>query len=264
MTWYAIVIVLTWNFVVLQVYCNFLLSKFLPLLFFASWSFSLFIMALSERSFKFCLQRCLWGLARYSEHSTATSLQKLLHHFCICWTPTLRLKMTATDPAFRWCWLLVLVLWFSQRKCGVCPKKVGKVTFSGCSEFHWTKLPWRLLLDLKRYLSKVRVFWNAWAIGFQMVKFKNLSCTTIIMHGGTLLKSVSAVGFSEIPSFWESVSFQREMFCGNHFWLVLRICIVNAMNFIKKNIDKLVQDQFLQPVKGHPCDKFGYVDKIMP
>ena len=32
----------------------------------------------------------------------------------------------------------------------------------------------------------------------------------------------------------------------------------------KKNIDKLVQDQFLQPVKDHPCDKFGYVDQIMP
>ena len=32
----------------------------------------------------------------------------------------------------------------------------------------------------------------------------------------------------------------------------------------KKNIDKLVQDQFLQPVKVHPCDKFGHVDKIMP
>ena len=42
--------------------------------------------------------------------------------FCICRTPILRLKMTATDPAFRWCRLLLLVLWFSQRKCGVCPK----------------------------------------------------------------------------------------------------------------------------------------------
>ena len=36
------------------------------------------------------------------------------------------------------------------------------------------------------------------------------------------------------------------------------------MIFIKKNIDKLVQDQFLQPVKDHPYDKFGYVEKIMP
>ena len=36
------------------------------------------------------------------------------------------------------------------------------------------------------------------------------------------------------------------------------------MIFIKKNIDKLVQDQFLQPVKDHPYDKFGYVVKIMP
>ena len=29
-------------------------------------------------------------------------------------------------------------------------------------------------------------------------------------------------------------------------------------------MDKIVQDQFLQPVKVHPCDKFGYVGKIMP
>ena len=32
----------------------------------------------------------------------------------------------------------------------------------------------------------------------------------------------------------------------------------------KKNIDKLVQDQFLKPVKDHPYDKFGYVEKNMP
>ena len=97
-----------------------------------------------------------------------------------------------------------------------------------------------------------------------MVKFRNLSCTKIIVHGNNLLKSVSAVGFSEKPSFWESVSFCREMFCVTNFLLVLRICIVNAMIFIKKNIDKLVKDQFLQPVKDHPYDKFGYVVKIMP
>ena len=35
-------------------------------------------------------------------------------------------------------------------------------------------------------------------------------------------------------------------------------------DFHQKNIDKLVQDQFLQPVKDHPYDKFGYVGKIMP
>ena len=79
-----------------------------------------------------------------------------------------------------------------------------------------------------------------------------------------MLKSVSAVGFSEKPSFWESVSFHREMFCATNFGLVRSICIVNAMIFIKKNIDKLVQDQFLQAVKDHPYDKFGYVEKIMP
>ena len=97
-----------------------------------------------------------------------------------------------------------------------------------------------------------------------MVKLKNLFCTKIIVHGGTLLKSVSAIGFLEKPSFWESVSFHREMFCLNNFLLVLCICIVNAMIFIKKKNDTLIQDQFLQPVKDHPCDKFGHVEKIMP
>ena len=97
-----------------------------------------------------------------------------------------------------------------------------------------------------------------------MGKLKNLSCTKIIVHGGTLLKSVSAVGLLEKTIFWESVSFHREMFCVTNFGLVLRICTVNAMIFIKKNIDKLVQDQFLQTVKDHPYDKFGYVEKNMP
>jgi hypothetical protein len=35
-------------------------------------------------------------------------------------------------------------------------------------------------------------------------------------------------------------------------------------DFHQKNIDKLVKDQFLQPVKDHPCGKFGYVGKIRP
>ena len=156
--------------------------------------------------------------------------------------------MTETDPAFQWCRLLVLVLWFSQRKCGVCPKKVGKTAFFGCSEFQWNKFTWKLLLELKRYQSKVRVFWNAWAIGFQMVKLKNLSCTKIIV-GGTLLKSVSALGFLEKQSFWESVSFRREIFLVTNFLLVLRICIANAMIFIKKIWIKLFRISFYNLLK---------------
>ena len=104
-------------------------------------------------------------------------------------------------------------------------------------------------LELKRYPSKVRVFWNAWAIGFQMVKLKNLSCTKIIVHGGTLLKSFSAVGFLEKPSFWESVSFHREMFCVTNFLLVLCICIVNAMIFIKKTLINLFRISFYNLLK---------------
>ena len=66
-------------------------------------------------------------------------------------------------------------------------------------------------------VSKVKVFGNAWVVGFQMVKLKNPFDTKIIMHGGTLFKSVSAVGFSEKPIFLESVFFDREMFCVTNF-----------------------------------------------
>ena len=79
---------------------------------------------------------------------------------------------------------------------------------------------------------------------------KGLSWTKIFLYGWTLLKSVCAVKFSEKPSFWESVYFQNEMFLVTNFGLVLRICIVNARIFIKKNY-KLVQDQFLQILKDH-------------
>ena len=51
-------------------------------------------------------------------------------------------------------------------------------------------------------------------------------------------------------------------------WLILdySCAFVLSMQWLslKKNIDKLICDQFLQPVKDHPYDKFGYVGKIMP
>ena len=114
------------------------------------------------------------------------------------------------------------------------------MAFFGCSEFQWTKFIHKLLLELKTYWYKTKVFWNAWAIGFQMVKLKKTSCTKNIVHGGTFLKSVSAVGFSEKSSFFESVFFHREMLGVTYFGLVLRICIVNLIIFIKKTIAKLV------------------------
>ena len=39
-----------------------------------------------------------------------------------CWTPTLRLKMSATDSAFWWCRSLVPCFCFSAIKCVVFPK----------------------------------------------------------------------------------------------------------------------------------------------
>ena len=82
-----------------------------------------------------------------------------------------------------------------------------------------------------------------------MVEMKKLSCTKIIVHCGTLLKSVSAVGFSEKPSSRESVSFHFEMFCATNFGLVLSICIVNAMIFIKKTLINLFRISFYKLLK---------------
>ena len=86
------------------------------------------------------------------------------------------------------------------------------------------------------------------------------------MHGGTLLKNLSAVGFSEKPSFGESVSFYREVFGVTTFLIVLRICIANAINFLKKNISKHIQDQFFTICLSSSIFfiYFYYVDKVMP
>ena len=131
------------------------------------------------------------------------SWQNYCTTFCICWTPSLRLKMTATVPALRWWRLLVLGLWFSLWKYGVCPKKVGKMAFFGCSEFQWTKFIHKLLLELKTYWYKTKVFWNALAISFLMVNLKKKKfCTKNIVHGGTFVKSVSADQVSLKVSFF--------------------------------------------------------------
>ena len=71
------------------------------------------------------------------------------------------------------------------------------------------------------------------AVCFQTVEKNCPKSPKIIVHGGIFLKS-----------FLESVSFHREMFGVTNFGLVLHICIVNAMIFVKTNIGKLVHDQF--------------------
>ena len=111
--------------------------------------------------------------------------------FCFCWTPT---SNDCKEPCFGW--LLVLVDSFSLSKCGVCPKKVGEMALFGCNELHWTNFTWKLLLEWKTNWSK-GVFWNAGAIGFQVVQLKKkMFCTKIIVHSWTFLNSVIAVGFS--------------------------------------------------------------------
>ena len=69
--------------------------------------------------------------------------------------------------------------------------------------------------------------------------------------------------FRRKKSSWESISFHRESIGATIFLIFLCICIVNAIIFIKKNISKLIQDQFLQLVKDHQYEYFCYVDKVM-
>ena len=118
----------------------------------------------STKKTESCMKNSKWGKIQFPIHwwTLKEALQDIVYillpprcknyctTFCICLTPTHRLKVTTTDLAFQWCRLLVLVLWFSPRKCGVCPEKVGKMAFFGCNEFQWTKLTWKLLLELKR------------------------------------------------------------------------------------------------------------------
>ena len=54
------------------------------------------------------------------------------------------------------------------------------------------------------------------------------------MADETLLNNVSAVGFSGKSIIVSSVSFHHEMFCVTNFGLVLGVCIVHFVIFIKK------------------------------
>ena len=65
--------------------------------------------------------------------------------------------------------------------------------------------------DLKMYWSKVKVFWNAGIVGFQMAWLNRRDLMEKIVLCGTLLNSVSAVGFSGKADFLESVSFHSQM-----------------------------------------------------
>ena len=69
------------------------------------------------------------------------------------------------------------------------------------------------------------------------------------MFFGTLIKNVHAVGFSGKPDFLERVCFHRAMLFVTNFRIVLGVCIVNAMIFIKKILIKLFWITFYNLVK---------------
>ena len=160
--------------------------------------------------------------------------------------------MTATNPAFWWCRFLVLVFWFSPRKFGVSPEKVGVIAFFRCSEFHCTKFTFIWLLELKWYWSKVRVFWNA--VGILMVGLKKLCCIRKRVLGETLLKSCKCSLIIRKPIFLESVCFHLDMFhvtCFKldmfhvtKFRLVRSICNVHLVTCINKYLINLFRISF--------------------
>ena len=84
---------------------------------------------------------------------------KLFNHFLFMLDPHPYAKKNPTrDPAFRWYRMLGMVLLFSPTNCCVCPEKVFKMALFWCSEPQWTKFTCKLLLELKRYQSKDKVF----------------------------------------------------------------------------------------------------------
>ena len=108
--------------------------------------------------------------------------------------------------AFQWCRLLVLVLRFSPRKYGVFSEKVGKMAFFGCSEIKKSKFTCILLLELKRYWSKVKVFWNAGTVSFQMVwhGFVNFTNSHAISDVWCVMRDMwqFRVDFCQMLSLW--------------------------------------------------------------
>ena len=82
------------------------------------------------------------------------------------------------------------------------------------------------------------------------------------MHGGTLLKIVSAVRFSDFFLLKMSL-FNSNFFGATNFLIVLRICIFNTIILIENSPSELLQDQYLQIVNAQQYDYFGYVDKII-
>ena len=73
----------------------------------------------------------------------------------------------------------------------------------------------------------------------------------MIVHGGTLLKIVSADSFSEQIKCFGKCLFSVWSFWCDHFFNIPRPCIVIALIFIEKTASKVIQDQFLQIVKDH-------------
>ena len=158
-----------------------------------------------------------------------------------CWTRTLRLKMTATDPAFQRCRLLDLGFCFPLIKCGVCPKQVGKMAFLGAVKSSRQSSHAYYSKNLKGIDQKLRCSDILGQCAFRWVSWKNSVATKKWCCAGLCSKVVSAVGFSEKTIFLESVSFHHEMFDVTSFRLVLGVYIVHVVIFIK-TIIKLVQD----------------------
>ena len=134
---------------------------------------------------------------RHSEKVTFYCHQvvKFIATFLYMIDPTLRPKMTATNLAFWWFRLLIIVLWFSLRKFIVCPVKVAIISFFGCSELQWTKFTCILFIELKSYWPKLQVFWNAVIVGFLMVRLNETVLHKKWCNVGLCKIVVRAVGF---------------------------------------------------------------------
>ena len=73
-------------------------------------------------------------------------------------------------------------------------------------------------------------------LAFRWLDCKSSVAPTKLCFFGTLIKNVHAVGFSEKPDFLERVCFHRAMLCVTNFRIVLGVCIVHVVIFIKKYV----------------------------
>ena len=125
-----------------------------------------------------------------------------------------------------------------------------------CSEFQWTKFTPNLLLELNRYWAKVMVFWNAGAIGFQMVGLEKECCTQKMVFFWHFHQKCTCSWIFRKTWFFGNGLFSLGNVVCDKFWNSLRRLYCPCGDFHRKKCLNKFQDYFLWSVKDTHDEKF--------